>query len=622
MDKGPSKLPSPKPVFINPEAILMTVRCTTILLLWSSLFLFACSPTPREEAKTFLAQYDSTYQRLYTKAGEAQWLANTDIKPEHDSVSAAIEKEYSRFVGSKEVIEKTRTLLAKESELDTLQVAQLRKIWMAAARYPGTIPHVVDKLIDAGTKQTSMLYGFEYTIPDKRGKLKKVSTNDIDNILLESTNPRERLAAWNSSKEVGKTLKDGLENLQSLRNQVAREMGYTSFFDLQVADYGMSTQEMMSLMDQLVGELRPLYAELHTWARYELAKRYKQPVPEQLPAHWLPNRWGQNWPGIVQAINLDELFKDKSPEWIAKQAEQFYMSIGFPAMKQNFWEKSDLYPVAEGGTRKKNNHASAWHIDLQDDYRSLMSVEADADWFGTTHHELGHIYYYIEYSSPEVPLLLREGANRSYHEGIGDLMDLASAQRAYLQELSLLPKDASINEIQWLLNDALSNASTVFIPFSAGTMSHFEHDLYEKNLPKDEYNKTWWEYVRRFQGIVPPTERGEEYCDAATKTHISDDAAQYYDYALSCVLKFQLHDYIAREILHQDPRNCNYFSNTQVGEFLKGIMKPGATKDWRKVLKEKTGEDLNARAMLEYYKPLMEYLKELNVGKAVTLPQI
>ena len=430
------------------------------------------------------------------------------------------------------------------------------------------------------------------------------------------------MAAWTASKDIGPTLKDGLADLQRLRNQVAREMGFSSYFHLQVADYGMSTEEMMELMGQLLKELRPLYSELHTWARYELAARYGEPVPDMIPAHWLPNRWGQNWPGIIQAVNLDELFEEKSAEWIVEQSEQFYVGLGFPAMKQNFWEKSDLYPVPEGFDRKKNNHASAWHMDLQDDYRSLMSVEPNARWFGTSHHELGHIYYYIEYSTPDVPILLRGGANRSYHEGIGDLLRVASLQRAYLEDLELLPRNMSIDQIQWFLNDALSNSSVVFIPWASGVMSHFEHDLYEKDLPTDKYNQRWWQYVRKFQGIEPPMERGEEYCDAATKTHINDDAAQYYDYALSCVLKFHLHDYIAREILNQDPRNCNYSGNTEVGDFLKSIMRPGETKDWRAVLREKTGEDLSARAMLEYYKPVMDYLKVVNEGREVTLPEL
>jgi peptidyl-dipeptidase A len=35
-------------------------------------------------------------------------------------------------------------------------------------------------------------------------------------------------------------------------------------------------------------------------------------------------------------------------------------------------------------------------------------------------------------------------------------------------------------------------------------------------------------------------------CDACTKTHIIDDPGQYYDYAIATVIKYQLHEPIAR----------------------------------------------------------------------------
>ena len=35
------------------------------------------------------------------------------------------------------------------------------------------------------------------------------------------------------------------------------------------------------------------------------------------------------------------------------------------------------------------------------------------------HHELGHIFYYQAYTRPEVPPLLRSGANRGFHEALG-----------------------------------------------------------------------------------------------------------------------------------------------------------------------------------------------------------
>jgi peptidyl-dipeptidase A len=584
---------------------------------------FTCTPPdPKTEADRFLKEFTPRLQELYYASSKAQWAANTDISPLHDSLATVAERAFSAYVGSRDVIADVQRLLARKDQLDTAQWLQLQKILLAAAHRPGTIPETVERLIAATTRQTSRLYSYDVMMPQRDGAPKAISTNEVDRILVESRDVRERLAAWEASKMLGTTLKEGLVELQTLRNAVAREMGYSSFFGLEVADYGMTAQEMMELMDGLVRDLRPLYAELHTWARHELARRYRQPVPDRLPAHWLPNRWGQNWPGIVQAVDRDRMFRSVSKEWVVQKAERFYVSLGFPPLAQNFWAASDLYPVESGSLRKKNNHASAWHMDLQDDYRSLMSVEPNADWFGTAHHELGHIYYFIEYSTPAVPLVLREGANRSYHEGIGDLMDLASFQRPYLEQLGLLDPTAEIDRIQWLLNDALSASSVVFIPFAAGTMARFEHDLYEKDLPVGEYNARWWKLVENYQGIVPPSPRGEEYCDAATKTHINDDPAQYYDYALSCVLKFQLHDHIARTILKQDPHACLYYGSKEVGDFLRSIMAPGASRDWRKVLKEKTGEDLSARAMLEYYAPLMEYLKEQNRGRASTLPPL
>ena len=112
----------------------------------------------------------------------------------------------------------------------------------------------------------------------------------------------------------------------------------------------------------------------------------------------------------------------------------------------------------------------------------------------------------------------------------------------------------------------------VFLPWSAGVMTRFERDFYAGKISDGALNAAWWALVGQYQGIAPPGERPETLCDAATKTHINDDPAQYYDYAIGTVIKFQLHDHIAREILKQDPRECNYYGNTRVGDFLRGIL--------------------------------------------------
>lgn len=63
------------------------------------------------------------------------------------------------------------------------------------------------------------------------------------------------------------------------------------FLQLSVSDYGMTNEEMMKMNQEMIKEVWPLYRELHTWARYELAKKYGvKEVPDEIPAHWLSNR--------------------------------------------------------------------------------------------------------------------------------------------------------------------------------------------------------------------------------------------------------------------------------------------------------------------------------------------
>jgi peptidyl-dipeptidase A len=570
-------------------------------------------------ASNFLKHYVDGYLPLYKASSEAAWAASTDVSEAHTAEQIVRGQALNEFVGSPRVIGAIKMYLGPRQKLTELTARQFEKVRLKAAEAPGTIPEIVKARTEAEAKQSATQDGFVYTLERPGKPPEHPSANDIDRALLGSRDLLERQAVWETSKTIGGPLREGLLKVRDLRNRVAREMGFPSFFALQVADYGMTVDQMITLCDGIVEEVRPLYENLHAWAGRALATRYKAPVPEgPIPAHWLPNRWGQNWPGLVEGVDADGPFKGKTPEFITRQAEAFYVSLGFPKLPPSFYEKSDLYPADPKSGRKKNSHASAWHIDLKEDVRSLMSIEADMQWFSTAHHELGHIYYYMSYSTPKVPILLREGANRAYHEAIGELMSLASGQRPYLKSVGLLSDAAAkADPVTWLLDTALDGSSIVFLPFSAGTMTHFERDFYEGAIPDNALNAAWWGHVRRYQGIVPPGPRAETLCDPATKTHINDDPAQYYDYAIATVLKFQLHDHIARVILKQDPHDCNYFGNLEVGKFLRGILELGATRDWDAVLKEATGESLTARPMMAYFAPLLEWLKEQNKGRKV-----
>lgn len=592
-----------------------------ISLSLSIMLFIGCSDSSdvQKEVQTYLDEYNKEFQKYLYEWNKGEWALNTYIV-EGDTVTSMLAKDaqeaYAKFTGSKENIDKATKYLEQKDNLTDLQVKQLNRILYMAASNPQTVSEIVKEKIAADTKQTELLYGFDFRLDGK-----SITPNEIDEMMNNETDLNKRLRVWETSKEVGVGLKDGLANLQTLRNQTVQALGYNDFFAYQVSDYGMTVEEMREVCQSMIKDIWPLYRELHTWARYTLAEKYNAEVPEMLPAHWLPNRWGQDWQGIVnvEGLNIDDKLKEHSSEWIVQKGEEFYMSLGFPELPQSFWDLSSLYPVPPDANFKKNSHASAWHMDNDKDVRSLMSVIPNTRWWSTSLHELGHIYYYISYSNPNVPLILREGANRGFHEAVGSLIGLASLQTPFLHQMELLPEDIKSDKIQSLLQESLDYI--VFIPWSAGVMTEFEYELYSKNLPKDQYNQRWWELVEKYQGIVPPYERGEEFCDASTKTHINNDAAQYYDYAISNVLLFQFHDYIAKKILNQDPHATNYYGSKEVGKWLSDLLSPGASVDWRKHLKSSIDSEMSAQPMVDYFSPLLDWLKEKNKGRKYTLPE-
>jgi len=576
-------------------------------------FSLAASPL-QDRADQFLSLVNAGYQALYRVEAEAQWKAATDVKPVHDAGAETAGKARAAFNGNPAIIREARELLAQRRDLTDLQVRQLERCLLNAAEGPMTNPDLVGNRVTAETAQLSTLNGFQFRLAGTN-----CVANDLDRVLTQSADLPARLAAWQASKMIGPALKPGLVQLRDLRNRCAQELGHKDYFALQVASYEMSADEMVKLNDDFLRELRPLYLQLHTWTKHRLAKKYGQPVPKRLPAHWINNRWSQEWSGLVDGVNYDRFLTNRAPEWITRTAEEFYVGLGFPRLPETFWNRSDLFPAKPGEDRRKNAHASCWHVDLQNDIRSLMSVEPNYWWFTTAHHELGHGYYFMAYTRPEVPPLLRLGANPAFHEGIGELIALAAGQTPYLQQMGLLPADYQEDDTATLLDTALAH-SIPFMFWASGTMTHWEHDAYARGLAPSEWNARWWEHVANYQGVEPPQgagSRGEEWCDPATKTHINDNPCYYYSYAIATVLKFQFHDHIARKILKQPPQKCNYAGNREVGAFLSKMLAAGGTRDWRALLRETTGEDLSTRAMKDYFAPLQAWLEKENAGRQI-----
>src|ERR1044071_5792146 len=242
-----------------------------ILLLLLLPSLQAASPI-QERADRFLTLVNPGYQALYRVNSEAQWRAVTDVTPEHDAAAEATGKAYAAFNGNPTIISEARDLLTHQNELKELTIRQLKQLLLNAAEGPMTNPDLVAKRVAAETRQASTLNGFEFKLNGQ-----PISVNQIDDKLDKSVDLNERKAVWEASKESGPALKPNLVTLRDLRNGVAKEMKYPDYFSLEVAAYGMTTDEMLKMLENWMTTLRPLYLQLHTWAKYKLAEKYHQP---------------------------------------------------------------------------------------------------------------------------------------------------------------------------------------------------------------------------------------------------------------------------------------------------------------------------------------------------------
>src|SRR5260370_391096 len=222
------------------------------LLIQSTAFAETKSPV-QERADRFLALANAGYQALYRVNSEAQWAAVTDVTPDHDAAAEATGKAYAAFNGNPAIISEARELLTHQKELTELTVRQLKQLLLNAAEGPMTNPDLVAKRVAAETKQASILNSFEFKLNGQ-----KITANDIDNKLEKSSDLNERKAVWEASMESGPALNPNMVLLRDLRNRVAKEMKYPDYFSLEVAAYGMTTYEMIKMLDHLMATLRPL----------------------------------------------------------------------------------------------------------------------------------------------------------------------------------------------------------------------------------------------------------------------------------------------------------------------------------------------------------------------------
>lgn len=451
-------------------------------------------------------------------------------------------------------------------------------------------------------------------------KTKCMDLQQLSAILASSRNYDELLEAWKGWRTISVPMRSRYERYVQLANRGAQEIGFADLGAMWRTRYDMSPEQFSAEMERLWQQVKPLYRDLHCYVRAKLVQHYgakKVPPKGLIPAHLLGNMWSQSWDNIYSLVapkdgnqtsfDMDRYLKEKklTPQEMVKIAERFFISLGMPALPKSFWKRSMFTKPRD---REVVCHASAWHIDYDQDVRLKQCIKIDTEDLYTLHHELGHLYYYLAYRQQSP--LFRSGAHDGFHEGVGDAISL-SMTPGYYKQIGLLPAHVKPPaDVPFLLKMALERVA--FLPFGK-LIDQWRWGVFRGKIPPSQYNRAWWELRRRYQGIAAPVARSEQDFDPGAKYHIPANVP-YSRYFLAAILQFQFHRSMCQLAGHRGPlHTCSFFGNRAAGQRMWNMLRLGQSRPWPEILKILTGQrDMDASAILSYFAPLHRWLKEQN----------
>jgi peptidyl-dipeptidase A len=575
------------------------------------------TPTPAE-AKSFLDTVNATMLKLGVAQGQAGWVQQTYITDDTEAISARVKQEYADAV-AKFAKEATRF---DKVDVPADQRRQLNLLKVSLVLAPPSDSKESEELSKIMARLEST-YGKGKWCPDPAKPDKCKNIDEITKILAESRSEPELRAAWEGWHTIAPPMRKDYTRFVELSNKGAKELGFADTGAMWRSKYDMPPDEFTKDLDRLWGQVRPLYLKLHAYVRMRLRVKYGDMVPATgpIPAHLTGNLWAQDWTNVYPLVapahadagfSLTDILKKRNMPALdmVRTGERFYTSVGFDPLPKTFWERSLFVRPKD---RDVVCHASAWDIDLEADVRIKMCIEQTADDFTTIHHELGHNFYQRAYK--EQPVLFRDSANDGFHEAIGDTIAL-SVTPEYLVRIGLLDKapDAS-RDIGLLMNRALEKIA--FLPFGL-LIDQWRWKAFSGEIPPTGYNKAWWDLKLKYQGVAPPSARGEEFFDPGAKYHVPDNTP-YTRYFLADILQFQFHRALSKAAGCTLPlHRCSIYESKDAGKRLNTMLSMGQSRPWQEALEALTGQkQMDATAILDYFAPLSAWLDEQLKGQTV-----
>jgi len=527
----------------------------------------------KKELTDFIRRHDSVLIPLYKQTTLAAWEAAVSGKPEDFKKAEDLNLKMMAIFSNKESLKKLEEIKISGLITDSLlnrQLDVLYRSFLMAKADTGKL----NAMVRMGTVIEQKYGNFRTEVKGKR-----LSDNDVEEILKTSKDVKYQQEIWEAQKKIGSVVADDIKKLVKLRNEVAKDLGFKNYHEMSLTLSDQNPNEVSTLFDELDSLTKKSFSEVKGDIDAYFVKYYNLKSADELRPWNYQNRFFQAAPKIYD-VDLDKYYKDKNLETLTAN---FYAGIGLPI--EDMLKNSDLYEKPG-----KNQHAFCTDIDNAGDVRVLCNVKSNQYWMNTMLHEFGHAVYDKNIDTA-LPFILRDPAHTFTTEAIAMIFGRFSSNPQWIKDMTGISEEEKMK----IADNCFRTLRLDQLVFSrwAQVMYRFEKEMYKN--PEQDLNKLWWDLVEKYQMMKRPEGRNEP--DWATKIHIATYPCYYHNYLLGELLASQLYYYIVGNVIKSDDYKFQSFvGKKEVGTYLKEkVFMPGSRWYWNEMIEKATGEKLTAK---------------------------
>jgi peptidyl-dipeptidase A len=532
-----------------------------------------------EELQRFIHEHVTTVEPMEKAANLAYWNFTTTGKKEFEEevtrLHVALRKVYANRAG----FERLKALMDDQPIGDPVLARQAILLRNA---FVGN--QMDDRTIEELTQREIAIQSIFNTF---RAELngKKVTENELKEILRESDDQDLCRQAWAASKQIGVEVANLLIDLVEFRNNVAHNIGFENYYQMRITLQELDEAELFAIFDELDELVSPVYQDYKADLDAQLAERFSLKPDDLRPWHY-SDPFFQEAPAADPAVRkfLADTYANQDIEALTRR---FYHAIGLDV--DDVLASSDLYE-REG----KQQHAYCMHVDRKGDVRILANIKPNDKWMATMLHECGHAVY-DKYLDMNLPYILREPAHILSTEAIAMLMGRLETDLDWLTTYAGVPFEEaqSLADQLWIQLRGQLLIMARWVPL----MSYFERELYRN--PHQDLNTLWWDLEERFQMVPRP--EGRNAPDWAAKIHLGTAPVYYHNYLMGELVASQLRHYIEMHVLGGNgDLGRRFVTDPAVGRYLtERVFHPGGVRNWQNALEFATGDRLRPQYFVD-----------------------